>query len=127
MPNYNKVILIGHITKDLELKYSNDGMPICSFNIAVNNGYGDKREAVFIQVTAFKKTAENINEYCKKGDAILVDGYIKQENWEEKDTGKKRSKLVVIANTVQFMNSKKDGTDESKDAGEPVKDNDISF
>lgn len=109
MPNFNKVIIAGHLTRDPEVKYLNSGSAICNFSVAVSEKWKDKtsgemKESVaFIDCDAWGKTAEIIGQHFQKGKAILVEGRLKQENWDDKETGKKRSKLKVTVDSFQFL------------------------
>jgi single-strand DNA-binding protein len=108
MPNYNKVIIIGRLTKDAELRYTPKGAAIASLSVAVNrqwkNEAGEKQEEVsFVDCTAFSKTAETIGQYFRKGNSILLEGRLKQETWQDKATNANRSKLVVIVETFGFI------------------------
>lgn len=107
MPNFNQVILMGNLTADPELRYLQDGTPVCSLNMAINHfsttPSGEKKEeVVFVRVTVWRKQAESCAEYLKKGKPILVDGRLKLDQWTDKD-GKKRSNLQVVARRVQFL------------------------
>ena len=118
MATFNKVILVGNVTKDPELRYTPKGTALCNLTLAVNEKYtadnGEKRESVsFIEVTFWGRLAEIVGEYVKKGKPILVSGSLKQESWEDKTTGKKRSKLVVVADEMQLLGSR-----EGKDRGQ---------
>lgn len=110
MAAFNKVILMGNLTKDPELRYTPDGVAICNFGIAVNDSYrkageGDsKDETMFIDVTTFRKQAENCGQYLKKGRRILVEGRLRLERWQSQD-GSNRSKHTVSANVVQFLSA----------------------
>lgn len=111
---YNRVTLGGHLTRDPELKHvGSKGTALVKFGMAVNESYkgrdGVKKERVtFVDVTAWARMAEVINEYLKKGDPIFVDGRLDFSTWDDKTTGKKRSKLEVVAETFQFVGGKKD-------------------
>ena len=105
--NYNKVILAGRITRDPELSFTPSQMAICKFGIAVNKSWtgqdGQKNEKTcFVDCTAFKKTAENINKYFRKGDPILIDGELEFDSWTAQD-GTKRSKHGVTIMNFQFV------------------------
>jgi single-strand DNA-binding protein len=102
MASYNKVIMIGNLTRDPEKKTSKDGMPICKFDIAVNNRGGGKEEVLFIKVSAFSKIAENCGQYLQKGSSVLVDGRLKSDTWEA-DDGTKRTSIEIVANSVTFL------------------------
>jgi single-strand DNA-binding protein len=108
----NLAVMLGNLTTDPELKYSKSGAAVCGFSVALNSKYksGDdwKEEVSYIQVTAFGKTAENCGEFLHKGSKVLVQGRLKQDRWDDAD-GKHRSKVVVIAGLVQFLDGKKSG------------------
>lgn len=102
----NKVILMGRLTKDPELRYTNNKTPVCSFTIAVNNGYGEKQQTDFINCVAWNKTAEFVAKYFIKGRMIIIaDGRISTRSWETQD-GKRAYATEVIANEVNFGESK---------------------
>lgn len=120
MASFNKVILVGNLTKDPELRYTNSGMAISNCSIAINNGKdkdGKERPPDFFDIEAFDKTAELISEYLKKGSPILVEGRLKQDRWED-EHGNKRSRIKVVVQNVQFLSSGK-GEKESSDTGKP--------
>lgn len=107
MPNFNRTILAGNLTRDPELRYTPSGTPVCSFDLAINSFYtnskGEKKEdATFVPITVWKRQAELCAEYLKKGRPVLVEGRIKQERWNDKE-GKKRSRLTVIASLARFL------------------------
>ena len=102
----NKVMLMGRLTKDPELRYTNNKTPVCSFTIAVNNGYGEKQQTDFINCVAWNKTAEFVTKYFAKGKMIVIaDGRISTRSWETQD-GKRAYATEVIANEVNFGESK---------------------
>lgn len=101
----NKVILMGRLTKDPELRYTNNKTPVCSFTIAVNNGYGEKQQTDFVNCLAWNKTAEFVTKYFTKGKMIIVIGRITTRSWETQD-GKRAYATEVIANEVNFGESK---------------------
>jgi len=108
---YNKVILIGNLTRDVELKYTPNGTAIAKFGLATNRTYKDtmtgenKQEVMFIDITVFGRSAEVANQYLKKGRRVLIEGRLVLEQWVD-STGQKRSKHSVVAEKVQFMDSK---------------------
>ncbi len=113
MTNFNKVILIGNLTRAVELRYGQSGKAYAKFGMAVNERFttssGEKKETtVFVDLTAFGKTAELINQYLGKGDPIFIDGKLDFSTWQDKATGANRSKLAVIVNNFQFIGSKSD-------------------
>ncbi len=113
--NFNKVQLGGNLTRNPELRFSQGGKAYVKFGMAVNETWvsnGEKRQStVFVDLTAFGRTAEVINEHLKKGDPIFVDGKLDYSTWTDKDTGNNRSKLAVIVNTFQFVGSKRETGD----------------
>jgi single-strand DNA-binding protein len=112
--NYNLVVLGGRLTRDPEIRYTQGGTAVAELNIAVNRrwkseGGEDKEEVSFFNCTAFGRTAETIGQYMRKGSDILVDGRLKQETWEDKQTHANRSAIKVIIQTFQFVGGKKEG------------------
>ena len=110
MANYNKVILAGNLTRDPELRYTPKGTAIAKIGLAINrtwkNEAGEtKEEVTFIDVDAFGRTAEVIGQYLKKGRPILMEGRLRYETWDDKQTNQKRSKLGVVMENFQFMDS----------------------
>jgi single-strand DNA-binding protein len=108
MASFNKVILMGNLTRDPELRYTPKGTAIAKIGLAVNrvwtNEAGEKKEEVtFVDVDVFGRTAENVGQYMRKGRPIMVEGRLKLDQWDDKQTGAKRSKLGVVAETVQFL------------------------
>jgi len=106
MTGFNKVILIGHLTRMPELRYTPNGTPVASFRLAVNRKFkqGDdmKDEVCFIDIVVFGKQAEHCGQYLSKGSGVIVDGRLQQRRWETED-GQKRNKHEVVANTITFM------------------------
>jgi single-strand DNA-binding protein len=110
MANFNKVILAGNLTRDPELRYTPKGMAIAKLGLAINrtwkNEAGEtKEEVTFVDVDAFGRTAETIGQYLKKGRPILIEGRLKLDQWDDKQTGQKRSRLGVVLETFQFLDS----------------------
>ena len=103
MANFNKVILIGNITRDPELKYTKTGSPVCDFGLATNKKNKEGQETTcYVDITAWGTLAEDCTQYLKKGGPALVEGELTYETWEAQD-GSKRSKLKVTAWNVQFL------------------------
>lgn len=106
MPNFNKVILIGHLTRDPDLRYLASGTAVCEMGLAVNHKYtsnGEKKEEVcFVDIVIWGKQGENCKEYLEKGRAILVEGRLHFSSWKSQ-SGENRSKLKVVADKVVFM------------------------
>ncbi len=138
MVSFNKVILMGNLTRDPEVRYTPNGVAVASFAVAVNRKYkqGDdiKEEVSYIDIVVFGKQAENCGQYINKGDSVLIDGRLQQRRWETED-GQKRSKVEVVAQTVSFMPKRSwAGQAAGQGAGQaeptpepPVEDSDIPF
>ena len=114
MASFNKVILVGNLTRDPELRYTPKGTAIAKIGLAVNrvwtNEAGEKKEEVtFVDVDVFGRTAENVGQYMRKGRPILVEGRLRLDQWDDKQTGQKKSRLGVVAETVQFLGSPGEG------------------
>lgn len=110
MASYNKVILIGNLTRDPEIKHTPKGTAVTDIGLAVNRNFttdsGEKREEVtFIDITLWGRIAEIVGEYCKKGRPLMVEGRLQLETWDDKATGQKRSKLKVIGENIQLLGS----------------------
>jgi single-strand DNA-binding protein len=110
MASYNKVILVGNLTRDPELRYTPKGVAIAKIGLAVNRTWrtetGEtKEEVTFIDIDAFSKQAETIAQYMKKGSPMLVEGRLRLDQWDDKQTGQKRSKLGVVLEGFQFLGS----------------------
>lgn len=114
MANFNKVILAGNLTRDPELRYTPSGKAICKFALAVNRTWttetGEKKEeATFVDIDAFGRQAEVIAQYMKKGRPFLVEGRLKLDQWDDKQTGQKRSRLGVILESFSFLGDTRGG------------------
>jgi single-strand DNA-binding protein len=110
MANYNKVILAGNLTRDPELRYTPKGMAIAKIGLAINRTWKSetgesKEEVTFVDVDAFGRQAEVIGQYLKKGRPILIEGRLRYETWDDKQTNAKRSKLGVVLEAFQFLDS----------------------
>lgn len=105
---YNRIILIGNLTKDPELRYTPQGTPVASFRIAVNSRYKQadesREDTLFIDIVTFGKQAETCSQYLSKGRTILVEGRLQERRWESE--GQQRSKFEVVAQTVRFLSKK---------------------
>ena len=102
----NKAILMGRLTRVPELRHTGTGTPVCSFSIAIDNGYGENRQTDFINCVAWNKTAEFVSNYFSKGSMIIVIGRISTRSWEGQD-GKRNYATEVVASEVSFGESKK--------------------
>ncbi len=110
MANFNKVILAGNLTRDPELRYTPSGKAIAKFGLAINRNWttdtGEKKEEVtFVDIDAFGRQAEVISQYVKKGRPILIEGRLKLDQWDDKQSGQKRSRLGVVLETFSFLDS----------------------
>jgi single-strand DNA-binding protein len=110
MANFNKVILAGNLTRDPELRYTPKGMAIAKIGLAINRTWKSetgetKEEVTFVDVDAFGRQAEVIGQYLKKGRPILVEGRLRYDTWDDKQTNTKRSKLGVVLEGFQFLDS----------------------
>ena len=108
---FNLVVLTGRLTADPELRYTANNTPVTSFSIAVSRRYkaGEQAEADFINIVAWRQTAEFVTNYFQKGSMIGIEGSIQTRRYVDKETGKNRTAFEVIANNVQFVESKRDG------------------
>lgn len=114
MASFCKVIAIGNLTRDIELRYTPQGSATCQIGMAVNRKFKteagvEKEEVCFFDVIAWGKQAEVLAQYLKKGDPLFVEGRLKLEEWDDKTTGKRVSKLRVQLETFQFIGGKRDG------------------
>jgi single-strand DNA-binding protein len=130
MANVNKVIIIGNLTRDIELKYTPKGTAVCDVSLAVNRkftqGEEKKEETTFIDITLWGRVAEVAGEYCKKGNPLYVEGRLATESWDDKETGKKRSKMKVIGENIQLLGGKRDSAqppeqEETRPVGRPTR------
>lgn len=117
MASFNKVILMGNLTRDPESRVTPTGTTIVKFSLAINERYKDKETAVFVECDAFQKTAEFVSKYFSKGDPILVEGKLRLDTWEDSSTGQRRSKLGVVVNNAGFVGGK--GGDNAQQQEEP--------
>jgi single-strand DNA-binding protein len=113
MPSFNKVMLIGNLTRDPKVKQLPSQMVVAEFGMAMNRRYRtaageDKEEVCFVDCAAFGKQAETIVQWCKKGKPLFVEGRLKYDTWEDRAGGAKRSKLSVVVENFQFLGSRDD-------------------
>jgi single-strand DNA-binding protein len=114
MASFNRVILAGNLTRDPELRYTPKGTAIAKLGLAVNRTWKtetgeNKEEVTFVDVTAFARQAEVIAQYMKKGRPLLIEGRLKLDTWEDKNTHAKQSKLTVVLESFTFIDSRQDG------------------
>jgi single-strand DNA-binding protein len=114
MANLNKVLLIGNLTRDPELRHTPKGTAVAELGLAINRTWKDdsgnkQEETTFVDITFWGRQAEVIQQYCAKGDPLYVEGRLQLDTWDDKETGKKRSKLRIIGEQFQFLASKNSG------------------
>lgn len=114
MPSFSKAILMGHLSRDPDLRYTPKGAPVADLGVAVNYTFskdgGEKVEQVsFVDVTVWGSQAENCKKFLSKGSGVFIDGRLHMDSWDDKETGKKRHKLKVVAERVLFLNGGKGG------------------
>lgn len=114
MPSYNKVLLMGNLTRDVELKYTTGNQAVANIGLAMNRRFKTKEgemkdEVTFVDCEAWGYTAENINKFFAKGRPIFIEGRLKLDTWQDKDGGN-RSKLKVVVDSFEFVDSKAGGS-----------------
>jgi single-strand DNA-binding protein len=107
--SFNRVILLGHLTRDPEVRFTQGGMGICTFSLAVNERFkgsdGEYQDrATFVEVTMFGKRGQAFGQFHKRGAAAFIEGKLRLDQWDDKETGAKRSKLFVVADSFEFVN-----------------------
>lgn len=110
MPNFNKVILVGNITRDIELRYTPKGTAVTRICLAVNRNWKDENgqavtETTFVDIDVFGGQAETLQKYVRKGNPLLVEGRLKLDTWDDKQTGQRRSRMGVVLESFQFLGS----------------------
>ena len=106
----NHIVMMGRLTKDPELRQAGD-TPVCTFRIACDRDYKNKageKETDFVDVVVWRKMGENVAKYFTKGKPILIEGRLRQDSWEDKQTGQKRTKLMVVLERFEFVGSARD-------------------
>jgi single-strand DNA-binding protein len=132
MPNYNKVMLMGNLTRDVELKYTAGNTAVANLGLAVNRRYRvndeNREETTFVDCEAWGRTAENISKFFSKGRPIFVEGRLKLDEWQDRD-GNKRSKLRVVIENFEFIDSNRGGDSGGRNQAPPaaVPADDIPF
>lgn len=122
MASYNKVMLMGNLTRDPEVRYTPKGSAVADLAIAVNRTYtaenGEKREEVtYVDVVLWARLAELAGQYLKKGRAVFIEGRLQMDSWEDKQTGQKRTKIRVVGEVMQFLDSKREGEEQGGGGG----------
>ncbi|MCU0796731.1 MAG: single-stranded DNA-binding protein [Akkermansiaceae bacterium] len=124
MANLNKVLLIGNLTRDPELRYTPKGTAVADLGLAVNRRVSDgagnwSDETTFVDVTVWGTTAENAQKFLTKGRGVFIEGRLQLDTWEDKQSGQKRSKLKVVGETLQFLPEGKGGSGGGGGGGAP--------
>ncbi|MCH2212816.1 MAG: single-stranded DNA-binding protein [Fuerstiella sp.] len=115
MASFNRVVLIGNLTRDPEVRYTTGGTAVTDVSLAINRYRTDKttnqriEETTFVEVTLWGRTAEIAGEYLGKGRPVLIEGRLQQDQWEDKETGQKRTKLKVVGENMQLLGSRNEG------------------
>ena len=114
MANFNKVYLMVNLTRDPEMRVTPKGTAICQFGLAISRSWKDesgqtREETAFVDIEAWGKPGEVISKYCVKGRPLFVEGRLKFDQWEDKTSGQKRSKLKVVLENFQFIGGRGDG------------------
>jgi len=119
--NYNRVTMAGNLTRDPEVKFLPNDKAVAQFGIAINRKFkgtdgSAKEETTFVDVEAWGRTAELVGQYLTKGQPCFIEGRLRLDSWEDKKTGEKRSKLKVVADSVQFLGGKREHDQHGADA-----------
>ena len=120
MASFNKVILVGNLTRDPEVRYIPSGSAVADIGLAVNRTWFDKQsnsrkeETTFVDITLWGRTAEIAGEYLSKGRSVLIEGRLQMDTWQDKETGKNRSKLKVIGEQMTMLGGRGDGGGERR-------------
>ena len=115
MASFNKVILLGNLTRDPQVRYTPNGTPVTDVGLAINRTWFDKQtntrkeDVTFVDVTLWGRTAEVAGEYLSKGRAVLIEGRLQLDTWQDKETGQNRSKLKVVGEQMTLLGSRGDG------------------
>ena len=120
--SFNRVLLIGNLTRDPQLRYTNSGTAVAQLGVAVNRKFRNREdqwqeEVTFVDVECWGRTAENCNEYLSKGRSVFIEGRLKLDQWKDRQTGQNRQKLVVVADRVQFLGGGRGGGGGDGDPG----------
>lgn len=124
MANLNRVFLIGNLTRDPELRVTPKGTAICTFGLAVNRKFrdesgGDREEVTFVDIEAWGKAGETVSKYCTKGRPLFVEGRLRLDQWEDKNTKEKRSRMKVVLENFQFLGGRGEGGAGAGEGAEP--------
>jgi single-strand DNA-binding protein len=116
--SFNQVTLLGNVTRDIQVRYIEGGTAVCEVGLAINEKYKNKagtlvEKAVFVDITLWGRLAEVAGEYLRRGAPCLISGKLALDQWEDRESGQKRSKLKVVGESLQLLGSKKDSADQS--------------
>lgn len=125
--NLNKSIIVGRLTRDPERHQTTGGAVVVKFGIAFDDGFGEYKKIVFMDVTTWNKSAEFVAHYCTKGDPVLIDGRISMDTWEDKNDGHRRSKIYLTADNVQLLKRKIKQEEAPVEVQAPTKGDDGTF
>ncbi len=122
MANLNKVQLIGNLTRDPEIRYTPKGTALAEIGLAINRTWKDdnnqkQEDTTFVDVTLWGRTAELAKQYLFKGNPVYIEGRLTLDTWDDKETGKKRSKLKVVGETMQFLGSRESANRDTNNGG----------
>ncbi len=121
MASFNKVILMGNLTRDPDLRSTPSGSAVCELGLAMNRRYTvngqEREESCFVDVTVWGKSAENCKRFLEKGSPVMVEGRLQLDQWEDRESGSKRSKLRVVADTVQFLGLRRESGSDNGNGG----------
>lgn len=124
MASFNKVILMGNLTRDPEVRYTPSGTAVSEVGLAVNRSWFDKQsnqrkeEVTFVDVTLWGRQAEVAGEYLSKGRGVLIEGRLQLDQWDDKETGQKRSKLRVVGESMTMLPGRGDGAPQRSNGGQ---------
>jgi single-strand DNA-binding protein len=118
----NKVILVGNLGKDPEIKYTSSGMAVAKFSLATNEGYKDKagqwqERTEWHNIVAWQRLAEIVGEYVKKGSKVYIEGRLQTSSWDDKETGQKKYKTEIVANDLVLLSGRGEGDAEGSSRG----------
>ncbi len=122
MPSFNKVLLMGNLTRDPQTRFTPGGNGLCQFGMAINRRYTtgsgeDREDTCFVDIDVWGKQGESCQSYLHKGSAVFVEGRLRFDQWEDRDSGQRRSRLTVTGERVQFLGSPGRGGDSGGDSG----------
>lgn len=124
MANFNKVMLMGNLTRDPDVRFTPKGTAVAEIGLAVNRSYKDDNgrqfdETTFVDITLWGRVAEIVGEYCRKGRPLFVEGRLQLDSWDDKQTSQKRSKLKVIGENIQLLGGDRENQGEQRQERRP--------